>query len=227
VPASGQARRRRELGQHDLIDLGAIDRLVDASAVEAGDLVLDIGAGRGPISDALLARGAHVVAVEVDRARAAVLTERYAAEPRARVVAGDALRVRLPGRPFAVVANPPFGITTPLLRRLLSRPWGPLEQVHVVLQHQAARRFTEPGNHVALAWTPWWDLELGARFARTSFRPIPPCDARVLSVRRRAHPLLPVEQADHFAGFVAQHHRRWGGPDRGARWWVRRYRSRC
>ena len=226
MPAAGRARRRRELGQHDLIDTGAIDRLVDAAAVEAGDLVLDIGAGRGPISDALLARGARVVAVEVDRGRAARLAERYAAEPRARVVAGDALRVRLPSRPFAVVANPPFGITTPLLRRLLGRPWGPLVRVDVVLQHQAARRFVEPGHQVALAWSPWWDLELGARLARTSFRPVPPCDARVLSARRRAQPLLPVEQADHFASFVAHHHRRWGGPDRGARWWARRFRTR-
>jgi 23S rRNA (adenine-N6)-dimethyltransferase len=226
VPASGRARRRRELGQHDLIDAVAIDRLVDAAAVGAGDLVVDVGAGRGPISDALLARGARVVAVEVDRARAAVLAERYAAEPRARVVAGDALRVPMPGRPYAVVANPPFGITTALLRRLLGRPWGPLVQVHVVLQHQAARRFAALDDHVALAWAPWWDLELGPRFARTSFRPVPPCDARVLSARRRPHPLLPVDQADRYARFVAQHHRRWGGPDRNARWWARRFHTR-
>ena len=226
MPAGGPARRRRELGQHDLIDGRAVDRLVDVAAVGAGDLVLDIGAGRGPISDALLARGARVVAIELDRARVAALAHRYATEPRARVVGGDALRVRLPSRPFAVVANPPFGITTPLLRRLLGRPWGPLVQVDVVLQRQAARRLANPTGPAALAWSPWWELELGPRFARSCFRPVPPCDACVLSVRRRPQPLLPAELAPPFAGFVAQHHRRWAGPDRGARWWARRFRNR-
>jgi len=226
VPAGGRTRRRRELGQHDLIDAAAVDRLVGAAAVGAGDLVLDVGAGRGPISDALLERGARVLAVELDRDRAAGLARRYEDEPRARVVAGDALRVPLPRQPFAVVANPPFGITTPLLRRVLGRPEVPAVEVHLVLQHQAARRLASPSDPLALTWSPWWELDLGPRIARTAFRPVPPCDARVLSARRRAGPLLPPERASAFAAFVAQHHGRWGAPDRGGRWWARRYRSR-
>jgi 23S rRNA (adenine-N6)-dimethyltransferase len=226
VPAGEPARRRRDLGQHDLIDAGAVDRLVAASGVGEGDLVVDVGAGRGPVTDALLARRARVVAVELDRARAARLEERYAAEPRVRVVAGDALRVPLPRRPYAVVANPPFAITTALLRRLLDDPRVPVRRVDVVVQRQAARRFASASDPTALRWSPWWDLTEGPRVYRRAFRPQPPCDAAVLRARRRDAPLLPAELAPVFARFVAHHHARWGAPDRGARWWVRRFRSR-
>ena len=229
MPAGAPARRRRrrDLGQHDLIGGGAVDRLVDGAGVRAGHLVIDVGAGYGPISDALVARGARVVAVELDRARAARLADRYAGEPRVRVVAGDALRVPLPRRPYAVVANPPFSITTALLRRLLDEPWRAPLRVDLVLEHRAVRVLTDPSRDpIALGWSPWFDVSAGPHMARHHFRPQPPCDAAVLTVRRRAAPLLAPELAPAFRRFVQDHHRRWAGPDRGATWWSRRFRSR-
>jgi 23S rRNA (adenine-N6)-dimethyltransferase len=249
VPAGGPARRGRELGQHDLIDERAVGRLVDRALVARGDLVLDIGAGHGPITAALVARGARVVAVELDRERAQALARRFgvvsgvqaggrgrdsgrgpaldgADGGRIEVVRADALRVPLPRRPFSVVANPPFAITTPLLRRLLGRPDGPLQRADLVLQRQAARRLAVPTDAAALAWAPWWELEVSGRISRRAFRPHPPCDAAVLTARRRPDPLLPPAAAPAYAAFVAANVRRWGAPDRGARWWARRFRTR-
>jgi 23S rRNA (adenine-N6)-dimethyltransferase len=227
VPAGGPARRRRrELGQHDLIDAAVVDRLVGRAGVVEGDLVLDIGAGHGPVTDALLRRGARVEAIELDRARAAGLEARFAADHRVQVITGSALRVPLPDRPYTVVANPPFAITTRLLQRLLGDLRRAPTRMDLVLHVQAARFLASPFDPIALAWAPWWEVELGMRVPRRAFRPQPPCDARVLTVRRREAPLLPPEQVDPFARFVAVNHSRWVGPDRGAAWWARRFRSR-
>lgn len=197
------------------------------AAVACGDLVVDVGAGHGPITDALVLRGARVLAIELDRARATCLRERYATESAVRVVQGDALRAPLPRGPYSVVANPPFSITTRLLHRLLDDPTRAPHRVDLVLQRQAARFLAATATDpVALAWSPWFDLAAGLRVPRRAFRPQPPCDATVLTVVRREEPLLPSVLAPRFAAFVAAHHTRWAAPDRGARWWARRFRTR-
>ena len=197
------------------------------AAVAHGDLVVDIGAGRGSITDALVQQGAHVLAIELDRARAAWLGERYATDPSVGSCRATRCASGLPRGPYSVVANPPFSITTRLLHRLLDDPTRAPARVDLVLQRQATRCLGDPtGDPVALAWTPWFELSAGPRVPRRAFRPQPPCDAAVLTVVRRDEPLLPAALAPRFAAFVAAHHGRWAAPDRGARWWARRFRTR-
>ena len=124
-------------GWHQLADHHAA-RIVDRAGIRAGDLVLDIGAGAGALTGPLLATGARVVAVELHRERAAVLRH-DCASPRLRVVVADVSDLRLPRRPFRVVANPPFAITTAILRRLVA-PGSALVRADVVVPwHTAAR----------------------------------------------------------------------------------------
>jgi 23S rRNA (adenine-N6)-dimethyltransferase len=91
-------------GAHFLRDHSLIGRLVGASGAGAGDLVLDLGAGRGAITAALAGAGSRVIAVELDPRLAAGLRRRFAAEPLVRVVEADLRRFRLPRREFLAVA---------------------------------------------------------------------------------------------------------------------------
>src|SRR5215467_3080759 len=97
-----RANRRRVLSQNFLVDHRAIGALVDGSGAGHGDLVLDIGAGNGLISAALVRRGARVQAIERDPALAARLRAKFATWPSVTVVEADVLTMPLPAEPFRV-----------------------------------------------------------------------------------------------------------------------------
>ena len=117
-------------GWHEL-DSRWVSRLIAAADVGPGDLVLDVGAGTGAITAQLLRRGASVVAIELHPRRLHELRERFAGRP-VTVVRADASDLRLPRRPFKVVANPPFATTTALLRRLTG-PSSRLDRASLIL----------------------------------------------------------------------------------------------
>ena len=96
--------------------------LVEQAGVGAGDLVVEIGAGTGVLTEALARRAGRVVAVEYDPRLAERARARLAGFGNVRVVTADALALPMPRRPFRVVANLPFGSTAAILRRLLGDP---------------------------------------------------------------------------------------------------------
>lgn len=124
-------RPSRALGQNFLVDHHQLRGLVDTSGVGTGSLVLEVGPGTGALTDELLARGASVVAVELDRGLADLLRERYAGADRFTLVEGDALdgpndviagaQDAIAGRGFVLVANLPYGAASRLMATLATR----------------------------------------------------------------------------------------------------------
>jgi len=86
---------RKSLGQHFLTDPRILARIADAVALAPTETVVEIGPGRGSLTDALLARAARVVAIEIDRKLVELLREKYANEPRLTIIEGDVLDVNL------------------------------------------------------------------------------------------------------------------------------------
>lgn len=148
--------------------------MVASAPVRAGDLVLDLGAGDGALTGPLVERGARVLAVELHPRRAAELRTRFA-EDDVTVLELDLAELRLPRRPFRVVANPPFAMTAELVRMLLGSP--ALLSADLVIQRAAAQRWATRGRSRRRR------LDLGDRVPRSAFRPSPRVDCAVLRVR--------------------------------------------
>lgn len=172
---SAAERSRRAWGWHRLDDDWAA-RVVAAARVRPGELVLDIGAGEGALTAHLVRAGARVIAVELNAGRARMLRERF---PGVTVLCADAAELRLPGRPFRVVASPPFSITAELLRLLLTRD-SKLTAADLVLQRAVVRKYVSGGAPVR-RFVP----AAGLAVPRHAFRPRPRVDCAVLTLRRR------------------------------------------
>lgn len=138
--------------------------------------MVDLGAGHGALTAPLVAAGARVLAVELDRRAARVLRERFAGEPAVTVIEADLLTVRLPGRPFRVVSNLPFATTAGAMRRLLD-PRLAMVRADLVLQRAAARRWVGAGGRA-------FAVHVDANLSRRAFDPPPKVDAAVLVARR-------------------------------------------
>ncbi len=147
-----------------------------------GELVLDIGAGDGALTRHLVSAGARVIAVELHPGRAATLRDRFAKDP-VTVVRTDAADLHLPVRPFRVVANPPYGVTSALLSRLLGRG-SRLRAADIVLQRAVVRRYVQGAVRGAGRWLREYDVSRGMSLPRRAFRPPPTVDSAVLVVRR-------------------------------------------
>ncbi|MGZ6978788.1 MAG: rRNA adenine N(6)-methyltransferase family protein [Acidimicrobiia bacterium] len=176
------AGRRTHWGWHQLRSDSA-RRLVADAGVRPGDLVIDIGAGTGALTAPLVAAGARVIAVELHPRRADELRRRFS-RPAVTVIQVDAADLRLPRRPFRVVANPPFGITTAILRRLLS-PGSRLLTADLVVPRHVALRWVggrAPGVH---RWAMTFEVRTVARLPSSAFRPRPPGETSVLRIERR------------------------------------------
>lgn len=200
--AGRPAQRARRPGQHFLRSRALVRSLVDGAGIAAGDLVIDVGAGRGAIAAELVERGATVWAVESDPALASVLRDRFGG--RVRVLEADARRLRWPRDLFAVVANLPFAGGTEILSSLLGDPSLPLRRAEVVLQWEAAakRAAIWPSTLLGVVWGALYELTLVRRLAPSAFAPPPAVDAGVLRAVRRPKPLVPVEDFPEYRAFV-------------------------
>jgi 23S rRNA (adenine-N6)-dimethyltransferase len=174
--SAATGRSRRAWGWHRLADEWAA-RVVAEAAVGPGELVLDIGAGSGALTGHLIRAGARVVAVELHPGRAELLRRRFG---EITVIHADAATLRLPGRPFRVVASPPYGITASLLELLLA-PGTRLVAADLVLQRAVVRKYASGRGPNARAYR----MQAGLTLPRHAFVPPPRVDSAVLVVRRR------------------------------------------
>jgi 16S rRNA (adenine1518-N6/adenine1519-N6)-dimethyltransferase len=195
----------KSLGQNFLLDLNLTARIARASGELKDALVIEVGPGPGGLTRALLALGAHVIAIERDARCIAALHEVAAHYPgRLEVVEGDALAIDMAaladGRRARVVANLPYNIATPLLIGWLSHePWPPwYDSLTLMFQREVAERIVAaPGSehYGRLGVLTGWRASARIAFdvAPSAFVPPPKVTSSVVHIVPRAAP-LPCER---------------------------------
>ncbi|MGP3990405.1 23S ribosomal RNA methyltransferase Erm [Streptomyces sp. 3N207] len=200
---------RHELGQNFLTDPATISTFVSLVARTEGP-VTEIGGGDGALTLPLQRLGRPLTVLEADARTADRLRRRTAASTT--VLHADFLRWKAPRAPHILVGNLPFHRTTAMLRRILHAP-GWTEAV-LLVQWEVARRRAGVGGATMMTaqWWPWYDFRLVQRVPATAFRPRPGVDGGLMTLTRRAEPLLEAHERHRYQDFV---HRVFTGPGRG------------
>jgi len=199
---------RKSLGQHFLNDQRVLGRIADALALTGGEVCIEIGPGRGALTDLLLPRVRHLYAIEYDRALAEHLRRRYDGDARITVVEQDVLEVNLgelAGEPYVVAGNVPYYITTPILFHGLTRP-RPERAVYLVQREVAERIVAPPGSHeygaLSVNVQAVAAAELLLRVPAGAFRPPPKVQSAVVRIVPRSDPVVRAEEEDAFRTLV-------------------------
>jgi 16S rRNA (adenine1518-N6/adenine1519-N6)-dimethyltransferase len=144
---------KRSLGQNFLVDAGIAHRMVDAMGLAGDETVVEIGGGRGAMTELLAGRAGRLVVVEIDRALAAGLAESFRARADVEVISGDILDIdpaaRLdlrPGEKALVFGNIPYYASSPILIWLAEHA-ASFRRAYLTMQREVAERLTaSPGE---------------------------------------------------------------------------------
>jgi len=199
---------RKRLGQHFLNDRRILERIVDALELTGVETVIEIGPGRGSLSELLATRAARLVLVELDRKLAAGLRERFADRPSVEVIEADVLTVDLAhvaAGDFKLVGNVPYYITTPIIFHALEAP-RPARAVYLVQREVAERIVAAPGSgtygalsvNVQTVGRP----KILFRVAAGAFHPPPKVESAVVRIDPRADAIVTPSEEPPFRRFV-------------------------
>ena len=201
-------RPRKRFGQHFLADPRSLERIVEALAPGPSDTVVEIGPGRGALTNLLSPRCGRLIALEIDRDLVRHLREKYADQPHVEIVEGDALETSwgaLAGPSYLLAGNLPYYITTPLIFRILTIP-RPRRAVILMQREVAARLVAAPGSDDYGALTVnvqvTASVKVVSRVSAGSFHPKPKVDSAIVLVTPLTEPLLGAGEEEPFRKFV-------------------------
>lgn len=192
----------KKLGQNFLIKRGIVDEIVHAAELTVGEPVLEVGPGIGTLTQGLAQSGADVTAIELDRRLLEVLDTTLASYDNVRIIHGDVLKLDVPTimnhKPFKVVANLPYYITTPIIMSLLESKL-PIERLVVMVQKEVAlRMIAKPGTKdygaLSVAVQYYTEPDIVLDVPPKSFLPAPAVTSSVIRCVLRDKP--PVDVID-------------------------------
>lgn len=208
VPSPTFPPANKRLGQNFLIDPNIVRKIIALAELTPQSSVLEIGPGRGILTEALSREAGQVVAVEIDPVLHRLLKERQADWPNVELVCGDALAYPVENLPIGtvVVANLPYYISTPLLFRLLDcRSRFP--RMVLMLQDEVADRLVaKPGSSdygvLSLMAQYAADITKAFKVSAQCFRPRPEVGSAVVLLRSKAQVPLRAEEEPAFTALV-------------------------
>src|SRR5215470_12483962 len=215
-----ETRRRKQisLAQNFLRSPKLVRRLVRMSKIGLSDNVYEIGPGNGIITAALANVAGHVIAVEKDPELVRHLRQRFSAVENVEIVEKDFLNysfrtrrgVSGPVTEYKMFANIPYNRTSQIVRRILQERSG-LCEAYLIIQKEAAKKFSGSPRETlfSILVKPFFDIKVLAQLDRADFWPVPNVDSVLLSIKRRARPLIEAQEIALYREFVQYGFARW------------------
>lgn len=214
---------RKRFGQHFLHDRGVLDRILREIAPAAGDALVEIGPGRGALTEKLMThldagQGRSLDVIEIDRDLAGELRTRWGADSRFQLHEGDALKydfanlAALRGTRLRVIGNLPYNISTPLLFHLAAAH-GSIDDLHVMLQKEVVDRIaatpdSESYGRLTVMLAPWFEATHLFDVGPGAFSPPPKVWSAVARLKVRREPAFALPPAFARTVSAAFSHRR-------------------
>ena len=190
-------RPAKSLGQHFLIDKEALRKIIKAADLSSEDTILEIGPGAGVLTLELAKRAKKVIAVEKDRKMVEILKENLKDFKNVEIVNKDILRLDPKPytlKPYKIVANLPYYITSPVIRKFLESD-SPPEEMILMVQKEVAQRICPPSLKLRragasskmnlLAISVWFysHPEIISFVSKKSFWPCPKVDSAIIKLK--------------------------------------------
>lgn len=202
-PASGRGAKLSD-SQNFITGKALIQRLLRLTNLNQNDTVIEIGTGKGHLTEALCRRSGHVCSVELDRRLYEGSKLKLAGFPNLSLIHGDFLKYSLPAKSdYKVFSNIPFSITAQILEKLTGAP-NPPREMWLVMEKGAAKRFLGTGKETkqSLLLKASWDMKIVYHFRRQDFHPMPSVDSCLVYFSRKAVPDLSKRELADFKRFV-------------------------
>ncbi len=209
-----QTRQRKQiaLAQNFLTSPKLVRRLVRLSRIGPSDTVYEIGPGNGIITAALASVARQVIAVEKDPELVRRLRERFRPVENVAIVANDFLNYSFSTRfaDYKIFANIPYNCTGQIVRKILHERAN-LCEAYLIMQKEAAKKFSGSSRETlfSILVKPSFDVQILVPLKRTDFWPVPSVDSVLLSIKRRARPLIDVQDMALYREFVHYGFERW------------------
>ena len=203
----------KKLGQHFLINPDVLEIIMDIGEVNDTDVVIEIGAGLGCLTQALSETAETVIAIEVDPVLYEVLESQFSTCDTVQIIKADVLEIELTSL-FRqdtcpkVIANLPYGITTPILWKLLDHK-SQLDFSILMMQREVAERIVAPPGGkdygaLTIGVSYYADTSLIVTLSPDNFYPAPKVDSALIKLSMRDEPLVKVQDEAHFFRVVRE-----------------------
>jgi len=190
--------------------------LVRMSKIGLSDTVYEIGPGNGIITAALASVAGQVIAIEHDPELVRRLRERFRPVENVEIVEMDFLNYSFRPRnrqaisEYKIFANIPYNRTAQIIRKILHERSN-LCEAYLIMQKEAAKKFSGSPRETlfSILVKPFFDLQILLQLKRTYFWPVPNVDSVLLSIKRRASPLIEAQDVALYREFVQYGFERW------------------
>jgi 16S rRNA (adenine1518-N6/adenine1519-N6)-dimethyltransferase len=194
------AKPSKGLGQNFLIDKNILQKIIDSSDIKEDDIVLEIGPGMGTLTHELAKKAKKVIAIEKDQTMVDILSKTISQFNNVQIISQDILEtkiedLKLENNKYKVIANIPYYLTSPLIRKLLEEKIRPSEIILMIQKEVAQRICAKVGdmNLLAVSVQFYAEPKIISYVKKGCFFPAPKIDSAIIKITPKENPTVNID----------------------------------